>query len=202
MPRGMLSRRNKRFRGTMIVHSSDDSSSSGSLAFVRSERERHEDRKRSRKSKRRLSFGDSPVKKTLKVSANAQSKSIYEVLLAVIFALTHNSERHAQGAFDILASFTSSQTRKLDEDAVVMLEEVFNVLHPKLDHLFLPFVHNVDIRDPAERYLDIAHIVHAVESVVHIHVTSDLTKREVREIMEPLKYLNTILERTMRRRST
>lgn len=186
----------------MIVHSSDDSSSDGSLAFMRSDRERHDDRKRSRKSKRRLSLGDSPVHKTLKVGATARPKSIYEVLLAVIFALTHNSERHAQGAFDILASFTSSQTRKLDEDAVVMLEEVFNVLHPRLDHLFLPFIHNVDIRDSAEQYLDIAHIVPVVESAVHTQVSSDLSKRAIREIMEPLKYLHTVLERTMRRRST
>lgn len=186
----------------MVVHSSDDSSSDGSLAFVRSERERHEDRKRSRKSKRRLSFGDSPVKKTSGVGSNSKPKSIYEVLLAVIFALTHNSERHAQGAFDILASFTSSQMRKLDEDAVVVLEEVFNVLHPKLDHLFLPFIHNVDIRDSAEQYLDIAHIVPIVDAAVHTQVTSNLSKREVKELMEPLKYLHTVLERTMRRRST
>jgi hypothetical protein len=184
----------------MIVHSSDDSSSDGSLAFVRSERERHEHRKRSRKSKRRLSFGDSPVKKT--TGSTAKPKSIYEVLLAVIFALTHNSERHAQGAFDILASFTSSQTRKLDEDAVVLLEEVFNVLHPKLDHLFLPFIHNVDIRDSAEQYLDIAHIVPIVEAAVHTHVTSDVSKREIKQLMEPLRYLHTVLERSMRRRST
>lgn len=202
MPCARLSKRNKRFRGTMIVHSSDDSSSDGSLAFVRSDRERHEDRKRSRKSKRRLSFGDSPVKKTLRVSSSAKPKSIYEVLLAVIFALTHNSERHAQAAFDILASFTSSQTRKLDEDAVVTLEEVFNVLHPQLDHIFMPFIHNVDIRDSAEQYLDIAHIVPVVESAVHMQVTSDISKREIRELMEPLKYLHKVLERTMRRRST
>lgn len=201
MPRTRLSKRNKRFRGTMIVHSSDDSSSDGSLAFVRSERERHEERKRSRKSKRRLSFGDSPVKKALRVGSSAKPKSIYEVLLAVIFALTHNSERHAQGAFDILASFTSSQTRKLDEDAVVMLEEVFNVLNPKLDHLFLPFIHNVDIRDSAEQYLDIPYIVPVVESAVHMQVTSEISKREIKEIMEPLKYLHSVLERTMRRRS-
>jgi len=186
----------------MIVHSSDDSSSDGLLTFVRSDRERHEDRKRSRKSKRRLSFGDSPVKRQLKLGATAKPKSIYEVLLAVIFALTHNSERHAQGAFDILASFTSSQTRKLEEDDVVMLEEVFNVLHPRLDHLFLPFIHNVDIRDSAEQSLDIAHIVPIVESAVHTQVSSDLSKRAIKEIMEPLKYLHTVLERTMRRRST
>jgi len=198
----MLSRRNKRFRGTMIVHSRDDSSSDGSLAFMRSERDRHEDRKRSRKSKRRLSFGDSPVKRTMGAAATAKPKSIYEVLLAVIFALTHKSERHAQGAFDILASFTSSQTRQMDEDAVVMLEEVFNVLYPKLDHLFLPFIHNVDIRDSAEQYLDISHIVPTVESAVRTHVTLDLSKREIKDIMEPLKYLHKVLERTMRRRST
>tara|TARA_X000000368_G_scaffold101847_1_gene78600 strand:- start:265 stop:825 length:561 start_codon:yes stop_codon:yes gene_type:complete len=186
----------------MVIHSSDDPSSDESLAFVRSDRERHEDRKRSRKSKRRLSFGDSPVKKTLKVGATAKPKSIYEVLLAVIFALTHTSERHAQGAFDILASFTSSRTRQLDEDAVVVLEEVFNVLHPNLDHLFLPFIHNVGIRDPAEQYLDIAHIVSVVESVVHAQVSADLTKREIKELMEPLTYLHAVLERDMRRRST
>jgi hypothetical protein len=122
-------------------------------------------------------------------------------LVAVIFALTHNNERHAQGAFDILASFTSSQTRKLDEDSVVLLEEVFNVLHPKLDHLFLPFIHNVDIRDSAEQYLDIAHIVPIVEAAVHRQVTSNVTKRDIKELMEPLKYLHKVLERTMRRRS-
>lgn len=185
----------------MIVHSSDDSSPDGSLALVRSEGERHEERKRSRRSKRRLSFGDSPVKKTLRVGPSAKPKSIYEVLLAVIFALTHNSERHAQGAFEILASFTSSQTRKLDEDAVVLLEEVFNVLNPKLDHLFLPFIHNVDIRDSAEQYLDIAHIVPIVEAAVHRQVTSNVSKRDIKELMEPLKYLYTVLERTIRRRS-
>jgi hypothetical protein len=182
----------------MIVH--DGSASDGSLVFVRSERERHEDRKRSRRSNRRLSFGDSPVKKTTGVAA--KPRSIYEVLLAVIFALTRNSERHAEGAFDVLASFTSSQTRKLDEDAVVMLEEVFNVLHPQLDHIFLPVVHNVDIRDSAEQYLDIAHIVPVVDAAVHMQVSSDLSKREIKELMEPLKYLHTVLERTMRRRST
>lgn len=151
---------------------------------------------RTRKSKRRLSFGASPVKKTLRVVSNANPKSIYEVLLAVIFALTHNSERHAQAAFDILASFTPSQTRKLDEDSVVMLEEVFNILYTKLVHIFLPFIHNVDIRDSAEQYLDIAHIVPIVESAVHMHV--NLSKCKIRELMEPLEYLHTVLERTMR----
>ena len=185
----------------MVVHSGGDSSSDESLAFVRSDRERHEDRKRSRKSKRRLSSGDSPVKKTTRVGANPKTRSIYEVLLAIIFALTYHNERHAQGAFDVLASFTSSQNRKLDEDAVVMLEELFNVLHPRLDHIFLPFIHNVDIRDSAEQYLDIAHIVPIVESIVHAQITPELSKRDIRERMEPLKYLHTVLERTLRRRS-
>lgn len=178
----------------MVVH---DNASTGSLAFVRSDRDRHEDRKRSRRSKRRLSFGDSPVKKT----ATKTPRSIYDVLLAVIFALTPTSERHAQGAFDILASFTSAKARKLDEDAVVVLEEVFNILNPHLDHLFFPFVHMVDIRDPAEEVLDIAHIVPIVEAAVNANITPDLSRKDIKERLEPLKYLHTLLERTLRRRS-
>tara|TARA_B110001450_G_scaffold256622_1_gene287802 strand:- start:12536 stop:12946 length:411 start_codon:yes stop_codon:yes gene_type:complete len=135
------------------------------------------------------------------MGAITKTQSIYDVLLAVVFALTQHSERHAQGAFNVLASFTSSQTRRLDEDSVVVLEEIFNILHPKLDHLFFPFIHNVDIRGPAEQYLDIPHIVSAVEHAVHAQVTPNLSKRDVQELMEPLKYLHTALARTMRRRS-
>ena len=180
----------------MVVH--NDVSSSNS-AFVRSERDRHENRKRSRRSKRRLSFGDSPVKRA--TSGSKPPRSVYDVLLAIIFALTPSSERHAQAAFDVLASFTSSRSRKLDEDAVVMLEEVFNVLSPGLDHLFHPFVHMVDIRDPADEVLDVAHIVPIVEVAVHSEITPDLTRKDIKERLEPLKYLHTVLERTLRRRS-
>ena len=183
----------------MVVHD-DVSSSNSSLAFVRSDRDRHEDRKRSRRSKRRLSFGDSPVKRVA-ATGSKPPRSIYDVLLAIIFALTPNSERHAQGAFDILASFTSAKSRKLDEDAVVVLEEVFNVLSPRLDHLFYPFVHMVDIRDPAEDVLDIAHIVPIVEAEVNADISPDLSRKEIKERLEPLKYLHTVLERTLRRRS-
>lgn len=183
----------------MVVH---DDVADNSLSYVRSGHERHEDRKRSRRSKRRLSHGDSPVGRKRGATAGSKPpRSIYDVLLAIIFALTPNSERHAQGAFDILASFTSAKTRRLDEDAVVMLEEVFNVLSPRLDHLFYPFVHMVDIRDPAEDVLDIAHIVPIVEAEVNANITPTLTRAEIRERLEPLKYLHAILERTLRRRS-
>lgn len=190
-------RRRRPFRGTMVVHAGPATE----LPFVRSERERREERKVSRRSKRRFSLGDSPRTHSAARRTATSPRSVYEVLLAVLFATTHGNDRHAQEAFEVLAGFTSSKTHRLDEDAIVTLEEVFNVLVPSFDHLFLDFVIEVDVHAAAEEYLDLPFLVRVVEHVVQSHVTPTTPKDKVREVMAPLKYLHKVLGRAQRRRS-
>ena len=178
-------------RGTMIVHDIP----SEPLA-ARTDTERLQQRKQSRKRGRRYSLNDSPT-----ISNNAPRLQIFEVLMALIFSLWFINESAAHNAFSLLAVFSSSKKRKLTHDDVVELEDTFNAMYSKLTHLFLPFVERVDIYDSAHKNLDIPFIVSVIDAAVSQHVSSSDVTEEVRERMQSIGYIRKILQQSSRRQS-
>lgn len=181
------------FQGTFVVHADQ---TSVDIIPHKSTVTRRSERKASRRSKRRSSFGDSPTaRKSVKSDTTG---SVYDVLLGVIFALTPLSERRAHDTFVLLTSMTAP-SYKLYEDTIVILEEAFSMLHPSIGHLFLSFVGEATVRDSAEYYLDIDYIVRVVDRIVKNQIRPNTTDAEIRERLEPLNYLYKIVKRRQKR---
>lgn len=156
----------------MVVH--DAVADRGAPEFE-SERERLERRKRARGSKRRLST-DGSSKRAKRVERGVPT--IYSVLVKVIFVMLHLRPAPSDDAFNAVAAWTDG--RRLAENDVVDLEDLFQVIDRHLDHLFHPWVREVDIYDLADDYLDVPFLVETVTRLAHDFAmnTDDLAERK------------------------
>lgn len=140
-----------------------------------SERERLKRRKRSRGSRRRLST-DGTTKRTRHTEHGVPT--IYSVLLKVVFVMLHLRPALSDDAFNAVAAWTDG--RRLSENDVVDLEDLFQVIDHHLDHLFHPWVREVEIYDLADDYLDVPFLVETVTRIAHDFAmnTDDLVERK------------------------
>ena len=183
----------KKYRGTDIIIKDVDA---GPTTFVRSERERIDAKKLSRKSRerRRITIDALPN--------NTIKTSVYSVLLGILFVLsTFVEETKIHIAHTILSGFTSQGYRYLDEDDIVMLENTFNALHHPLQHLFFAFVDKIDIHNPrAELYMDIDYIVKVLENAVYER-TQAMDAKDKKISISTLRYLKQLIRKTLRRKT-
>lgn len=174
------------FRGSMIIHEDVVASQDFEISDIK----RRAKRQASRKSKRRLS--DTTIK-TLPSSVLPETgyATVYTALLGVLFSFNYINPRMADDAFNILISFSDEKQQRLDEQAVVFLEDFFHTLSPELNHLFLPHISGVPnlMEDYAHIYLDLPFIVDVTERVLRDSLTNAMTANEIKERLSAVHWL-------------
>lgn len=178
----MVSKRSRRFRGTMVVKPNVNSMK----PITVSPEERFAKRKSSKKGKRRLST-------SIVASVQKHEPTVYQVLVKLIFALAGFRPMYAQNAIDTLFSMTSTNKRNLKEMDMFMLEEAFNVLYHEIDHIFIPWITQPNLKGKASNYLDIPFLIDSVLSLERNSMTPVMPKSERNDLQAPVQqFLNVV----------
>ena len=180
-------RSHRRFQGTMVVHTDTKQAA----PYVSTEIERLQRRKNSRTPKRRISSeGHSRRAKTAR---NTESTpTVYSTLVRTLFVLAHFRPGPSDDLFDHVAGWTHDG-RVLSESDIVVLEDKFNIMDHRLDHLFHPWVREMRIYDNAYDYMDIPFIVEAVTHTGHDFVMKEASRSERQSVTHALALLHSHL---------
>lgn len=173
MPSKRVSRRCRRYRGTMVMH--QDVKQEAPRVFT--DGERLKKRKRSRAPKKRLS---SPTGKRYRISKEQAAPTVYSTLVKMLFVLMHIRPGPSDDAFNVVASWTQDGM-VLSEADIIALEDRFHAMDRRLDHLFNPWVRELRIYDTAYDYMDIPFLVDVITHISHDHVMRIADDRPERE---------------------
>lgn len=183
----------------MIVHDDIETIEN----FQVSDQKRRARRQATRKPSVRTSAGEvqdlpSAVEELLK--DDREGVTVYQVLLGVLFSFSLLNPRMADESFQVLMSLSQETMQRLDEQAIVFLEDTFHALHPDLNHLFLPFIAGVPnfMKDPAHVYLDLESIVQITEDAVRNSLTPSMTSNDVKDRLQPVHWLKRKLRKLRR----
>jgi hypothetical protein len=178
----MVSKRSRRFRGTMVVKPVVNSMK----PIIVSPEERFAKRKSSKKGKRRLSTGNVP-------NSPKKDPTVYQVLINLVFAIAGFRPMYAQNAIDTLFSMTSTNKRNLTVKDKYMLEEAFNVLYHEIDHIFIPWITQPNLKGRASNYLDIPFLIDSVLSLERNSLSPIMPKSERNDLQAPVQqFLNVV----------
>lgn len=171
----------------MVVHSDAEQV----VPNVSTETERLQRRKNARTPKRRISSeGHSRRVKTV---GNEQSTpTVYSTLVKMLFVLAHVRPGPSDDLFNLVAAWTRDGF-VLSESDIVVLEDKFNAMDHRIDHLFHPWVREMRIYDNAYDYMDIPSIVDAVTHTGHDYVMKVTRRSERQSVTHALALLHSHL---------
>lgn len=118
--------------------------------------------------------------------------TVYSTLVRVLFVLVHVRPGPSDELFDHLAAWTHDGL-VLSEADVITLEDKFNTVDYRLDHLFHPWVREMRIYDNAYDYMDIPSIVDAVTHTGHDYVMRSTERSERESVTRALALLHSHL---------
>lgn len=171
-----LARAGPRHRGTMVTYAERDADANPSDMLGG-----HEARDKARRAgRRRASTGG--VAAIGKRHVPASPNTVYQVLIALLFATFGFRQQRSEQAMNTLFSLTSSKGPLTRRDAR-LLETSFNVMYSGMDHLFMPW--RPVMQGDAAAYLDIPYIADAVLALER-EATLDLPREEVRRLRDPV----------------
>jgi hypothetical protein len=167
----------RRFRGTMVMHM-DREADETPLEMLDAHAARSQARHAGR---RRVSTGGVAAVDQPTIAARREP-TVYQVLIALLFATSGFRPRRSEETMNTLFSLTRSK-RPLTKADKTKLERSFNVMYEGLGHLFMPWRPYMQGR--ADAYIDIAYVSDAILALER-EATLALQEDDVRRLREPI----------------
>ena len=158
---------------------------------VSTDAERLQRRKRSRAPKKRISL-DGRDSKRPRVATDDGAPTVYSTLVKMLFVLSHVRPGPSDELFDVVAGWTRDGTILYESD-VIALEDMFNTMDHRLNHLFHPWVRQLRIYDDAYDYMDIPFIVDVVTHSGHDYAMRTDNRSERQSVTHALALLHSHL---------
>lgn len=161
----------------MVVH--DDVESSGPPTITE---------KKKRRSKRRASHSFVYTKNDMETSVWGALFYLVRLVFMVEDDVRGVFCRQCERAFELLAKFTHDDKIMLTQTQMNQIETAFQLVHPEIDHVFLPFVTTPTYWEKASLYLDVTFLVDFVKRYERRTLSLDMNKKKLKEVREHFRH--------------